>query len=98
MSGGRGVQACLGPGDIRSIRLLAGAERRPASGSLIRGALTRGLKLAGAEGPCKPVPSVSNGLVGAASGGADRDMDPLGATPHWRRRRRRQQYIDGGLC
>ena len=31
------------------------------------------------------VPSVSNGLVGAAAGGADRDMDPSGATPHWRR-------------
>jgi hypothetical protein len=28
--------------------------------------------------PCKQVTSVSNGLVGAASGGAARDMDPEG--------------------
>lgn len=39
MSSGRGGQARLDPGDIHSIRLLAGAERRPAGGSLIRGAL-----------------------------------------------------------
>jgi len=44
-------------------------------------ALTRGTPLAGPEAHAKPVPSVSNGLVGAASGGADRDMDPPGATP-----------------
>ena len=35
----------------------------------------------GAEGPCKRVTSVSNGLVGDRCGGADRDMDPIGATP-----------------
>jgi len=35
---------------------------------------------------------VSNGLVGAACGGTGRDMDPIGATPHWRRRRRHQRY------
>ena len=48
---------------------------------LLNAALTRGLKLAGAEGPVKRGTSVSNGLVGAAVGEADRDMDPSGATP-----------------
>jgi len=28
----------------------------------------------------------SNGLVGRAGGGAGQDRDPIGATPHWRRR------------
>jgi hypothetical protein len=54
-------------------------------------ALTRGPQLAGAEGPCEQGTSRSNGLVGAACSGAGRDMDPIGATPHWRRRRRRQR-------
>mgnify|MGYP007023420135 CR=1 FL=1 len=36
----------------------------------------------------------ANGLVGRAGGGAGRDRDPMGATPHWRRRRRRQRMID----
>ena len=34
-------------------------------------ALTRGTHVAGAEGPCKQVTSVSNGLVGGAAGGAN---------------------------
>ncbi len=33
----------------------------------------------------------SKGLVGRAGGGAGQDRDPIGATPHWRRRRRRQR-------
>jgi len=45
-------------------------------------ALTRGTQLAGPDS-CKPVTAVFNGLVVAASGGADRDMDPSGATPYW---------------
>jgi hypothetical protein len=54
-------------------------------------ALTRGPQLAGAEGPTKQGTSRSNGLVGAAVGGADRDMDPTGTTPHWRRPQGRRQ-------
>ncbi len=53
-------------------------------------ALTRGPQLEGAEGPSEPGTSASNGLVGAASGGADRDMEPRG-----RRRRRRQRAAQG---
>jgi len=50
-------------------------------------ALTRGPQRAGAEGPCAQGPSRSNGLVGAAKGGAGRDMDQIGATAFDKRRR-----------
>jgi hypothetical protein len=34
------------------------------------------------------------GLVGDAKDGADRDRDPIRAMPYWRRRKRRQPFID----
>jgi hypothetical protein len=68
------------------INLLAGKVQKNA-------ALTRGTQLAGPKA-MQASDIGSNGLVGAACGGAGWDMDPTGATPHWRRRRRRQKYIE----
>ena len=50
-------------------------------GLMPNAALTSGTQRAGPKAHASsPVPSVSNGLVGAAGGGADRDMDPSGGT------------------
>jgi len=48
----------------------------------------------GAAGACKRVTSVSNDLVCAVGGGTDWERDPIGATPHWRRRRRHQHGFE----
>jgi len=47
----------------------------------------------GAEGRASEGHRGPMAWLATACGGAGRDMDPIGATPHWRRRRRRQQVI-----
>jgi len=54
--------------------------------------LTRGTQLAGPE--AMQASDIGVQWLGwCRCGGTNRDMDPIGATPHWRRRSRRQRLF-----